>query len=143
MRRISPLLIVCAIALAACGASRGSTSSAQLWTAFGGQMACGVAIHPVNSPPMQILCSSPLIPPPLTRGFGDPGFVFLGSTGKPQLTRTSQDTYAGTHAVALKTGTSWSVGPISVTCTISATAMRCTNRSHHGFTITKTAYHAF
>jgi len=34
-----------------------ATSDAQLWTALGGEIVCGVAIHPPNAPPMQLLCS--------------------------------------------------------------------------------------
>jgi hypothetical protein len=120
-----------------------STSSAQLWTALGGQINCGIAIHSPNTPPMQLLCSSPPVPAPKHGGFGDPGFVFLGSTGRPSLARLSQDSFVGAHAVRLKPGRSWAVGPIAVTCQISATAVRCANRSHHGFTITKSSYRAF
>ena len=120
-----------------------STSSAQLWTALGGQITCGVAIHPVNSPPMELLCDSPPVPAPKHGGFGDPGFVFLGSVGRPSLARLSQDSFVGTHAARLKPGRSWAIGPIAVTCKIGVTAVRCTNRSRHGFTITKSSYHAF
>lgn len=120
-----------------------STSSAQLWTALGGKVTCGVAIHPVNSPPMQLLCSAKPVPPPKAKSIGDPGFVFLGSTGHPSLARLSQDSFVGTKPVALSKGRKWSIGPISVTCTIGSRAVRCANRSHHGFTITKSTYHAF
>ncbi len=57
--------------------------------------------------------------------------------------RLSQDSFVGSHAVKLKSGTKWEVGPIAVKCTISAKAVRCTNRSHHGFKITKSSYRAF
>ena len=120
-----------------------STSSAQLWTALDRNITCGVAIHPVNSPPMQLLCSARPVPAPKTKVVGDPGFVFLGSTGHPSLARLSQDTFVGTKPVALSEGRSWSIGPISVTCTISSRAVRCENRSHHGFTITKSSFRAF
>ncbi len=92
---------------------------------------------------MQLLCSGKHVPAPKTKSFGDPGFVFLGSTGHPSLARLSQDTFVGTRPVALSQGHSWSVGPISVTCTISSGAVRCANRSHHGFRITKSSYRAF
>jgi hypothetical protein len=120
-----------------------SMSDAQLWSALGGQITCGVAIHPPNSPPMELLCDSPPVPPPKHGGVGDPGFVFLGSVGHPSLARLSQDSFVGTHVVRLKPGRSWTSGPIAVTCRISAAAVRCTNRSHHGFTITKSSYRAF
>ena len=123
--------------------SKSSMSSAQLWTALGKNVTCGVAIHPPNSPPMQLLCSAKPVPAPKTKAIGDPGFVFLGSTGHPSLARLSQDTFVGTKPVALSEGGKWSIGPISVTCTISSRAVRCENRSHHGFTITKSSYRAF
>ncbi len=136
LRALCALLGMAAPALAA-------TSSAQLWTALHGSVTCGVAIHPYNSPPMQLLCSARPVPAPRANGVGDPGFVFLGSTGRPSLARLSQDSFVGTKAVALRTGRSWSIGPISVTCTVSASAVRCANRSHHGFRITKRSYRAF
>jgi hypothetical protein len=136
-------LILASSAAATSGSQTASPSSAQLWTALGGQVTCGVAIHPVNSPPMQLLCDSPPVPAPKHGGFGDPGFVFIGTVGRPTLARLSQDSFVGTHAVPLKAGRSWAIGPIAVTCRISATAVRCTNRSRHGFTITKSSYRAF
>jgi hypothetical protein len=125
------------------GATASSTSSAQLWIALGGQVTCGVAIHVPNTPPMQLLCSSPPVPAPKHGGIGDPGFVFIGSTGRPSLARLSQDSFVGTHAVRLRPGRSWAIGLIAVTCRIGTAAVRCTNRSHHGFTITKRSYRAF
>ena len=137
------LLLVAGV-LGLCAPALASTSSAQLWTALGGQVTCGVAIHPPNSPPMQLLCSARAVPaPPKGQGFGDPGFVFLGSTGHPKLARLSQDSFVGSHTVKLKSGRKWEVGPIAVKCTISAKAVRCVNRLHHGFKITKSSYRAF
>jgi hypothetical protein len=120
-----------------------AASHAQLWTALGRQVNCGVAIHPPNTPPMQLLCSATPVPAPKAGGFCDPGFVFLGSGGRPSLARLSQDTFVGTSPVALASGSRWSIGPISVTCKVSASAVRCANRAHHGFTITKRSYSAF
>jgi hypothetical protein len=122
-----------------------SNSTAQLWTALGGNVACGIAIHPPNTPPTQLLCSARSVPAPKAKvGFGDPGFVFLGSVGRPSLARLSQDTFVGTHPVALGSGRKWGgIGPIAVTCTIGASSVRCVNRAHHGFTITRSSYHAF
>ena len=143
MPRLRSVLILCALALAAAPALA-STSGAQLWTALGGNVACGIAIHPPNTPPMRLLCSARAVPAPTAKGgFGDPGFVFLGSTGHPLRSRLSQDSFVGTRAVALHSGSTWSVGPIGVTCTVSASAVRCENRSHHGFTITAKSYRAF
>ena len=81
-----------------------ASSGAQLWTALGGRVTCGIAIHPLNSPPMRLLCSARVVPAPRTKGVGDPGFVFLGSAGRPSLARLSQDSFIGTHAVALDNG---------------------------------------
>ena len=97
----------------------------------------------MNSPPMRLLCSARVVPPPKAKGTGDPGFVFLGSAGRPSPARLSQDSFVGSHAVALGSGRTWSVGPISVRCTVSKHAVRCENHSHHGFTITATGYRAF
>ncbi len=134
---VVPVLVLTAPAFA-------SGSSAQLWSALGGNVVCGIAIHPPNSPPMQLLCSARAVPPPPKgQGIGDPGFVFLGSTGHPKRARLSQDSFVGSHVVKLKSGSKWKVGPIAVTCTIGAKAVRCVNRSHHGFRITKSSYRAF
>jgi hypothetical protein len=93
---------------------------------------------------MQLLCAASAIPAPKSKeGFGDPGFVFLGSTGRPSVARLSQDSFVGTHMVALKNASKWRGGPIDVTCTIRARSVRCANRSHHGFTITKSSYRSF
>jgi hypothetical protein len=134
---------MCVVSVLAPAPALAETSGAQLWSALGGQVVCGIAIHPPNSPPMQLLCSAKAVPAPKGRGIGDPGFVFLGSVGRPERARLSQDSFVGTHAVKLKRGSSWNVGPIAVTCTVSAAAVRCANRSRHGFTITKSAYRAF
>jgi hypothetical protein len=143
VNRLASLLLICAVAVLAPVSALASTSGAQLWNALGGQVTCGIAIHPPNSPPMQLLCSARAVPPPKGKGFGDPGFVFLGSTGRPKPVRLSQDSFVGSKPVKLKAGSSWSVGPIAVKCTIGATAVRCTNRAHHGFRITKSSYRAF
>jgi hypothetical protein len=141
MARLRVLLAVCVLGFAA--PAFASTSGAQLWTALGGKVTCGIAIHPPNSPPMRVLCSAKAVPPPRAKGFGDPGFVFLASVGHPSLARLSQDSFVGTRAVVLGSGRTWSIGPISVRCTVSASAVRCENHSHHGFTITAGSYSAF
>jgi len=120
-----------------------STSDAQLWTAVGGDVVCGIAIHPPNTPPIQLLCSARPIPPPKSKGIGDPGFVFLGSVGHPLLVRLNQDSFVGTSQVALKAGSKWSVGPIDVKCTVGVGAVRCVNRAHHGFVVTRDSYRSF
>jgi hypothetical protein len=142
MNRLASLLVVCAAAVLA-PVSALASSGAQLWSALGGQVVCGIAIHPPNTPPMQLLCSASAVPAPKGKSIGDPGFVFLGSAGRPERARLSQDSFVGVNAVKLARGSSWSVGPIAVKCTVSATAVRCANRSRHGFTLTKSSYRAF
>jgi hypothetical protein len=140
---LSTLACVFCLFAGASAPALGSTSRAQLWTALGRNVTCGIAIHLPNTPPM-LLCSSTSVPAPKAGSFGDPGFVFLGSTGRPSLARLSQDTFVGTHPVALGSGRKWGgIGPIKVTCTIGASAVRCVNRAHHGFTITRSSYRAF
>jgi hypothetical protein len=141
MARLRVLLALCVLGIAA--PAFASTSGAQLWTALGGKVTCGVAIHPPNTPPIRLLCSAEAVPAPKATGVGDPGFVFLSSVGHPSLARLSQDSFVGTHAVVLKSGRTWGTGPIGVTCTVSTSAVRCENHSHHGFTITAHSYHAF
>jgi hypothetical protein len=141
MARLRFLVGVCLLGLTA--PAFASTSGAQLWTALGGKVTCGIAIHPPNTPPMRLLCSARAVPAPRAKGVGDPGFVFLGSVGHPSLARLSQDSFVGAHAVVLKSGRTWNTGPISVTCTVSTSAVRCENHSHHGFTITAGSYKAF
>jgi hypothetical protein len=141
---LSTLVCVFCLFAGASALALGSTSTAQLWTALGGNVACGIAIHLPNSPPSQLLCSARSVPAPKSGGFGDPGFVFLGSAGGPSLARLSQDTFVGTHPVALRSGRKWGgIGPIEVTCTIGASSVRCVNRARHGFTITRSSYRAF
>lgn len=139
MARLRVLLFL----LCLLGVTAPAFAASQLWTALGGRVTCGIAIHPLNSPPMRLLCSARVVPAPRTKGVGDPGFVFLGSAGRPSLARLSQDSFIGTHAVALDNGRRWAVGPIAVTCTVTTSAVRCENGSHHGFTITARSYRAF
>jgi hypothetical protein len=142
VHRLWLLTLLCMLGLPA--PALASTSSAQLWTALGGNVTCGVAVHPPNTPPIQLLCSARGIPAPKAVGIGDPGFVFLGSVGHPALARLSQDSFVGAHQVVLRNGSSWGgLGPIKVRCTIGAIAVRCANRSHHGFTITESSYRSF
>jgi hypothetical protein len=141
MARLRVVFVVCVLGLAA--PAFASTSGAQLWSALGGKVICGIAIHPVNTPPIRLLCSARAVPAPKAKGVGDPGFVFLGSIGRPSPARLSQDSFVGSHAVALGSGSTWGGGPIKVACTVTASAVRCENHSHHGFKISAGAYHAF
>lgn len=142
VHRLRVLILVCALGALAPPAALASTSGVPLWTALGSDVTCGIAIHPPNTPPVEVLCAATAVPPPKT-GFGDPGFVFLRSVGRPSLARLSQDSFVGTHPVVLKSGTRWKGGPIEVTCTVTERTVTCINRSHHGFTITKGSYRAF
>ncbi|MGD0199012.1 MAG: hypothetical protein ABSC56_14050 [Solirubrobacteraceae bacterium] len=123
-----------------------SQSKVDLWTALDGNVTCGAAIHVPGNPASELICSDARIPAPKNEGpaAGDPGFVFLASSGRPVLARTSQDTFAGTgNPVKLPAGTRWHLDTVEVTCTISAQSVRCVNGAHHGFTITKRSYAAF
>jgi hypothetical protein len=130
------------------------TSGPLVWTALGSKVACGLAY--VGSKNNPVLCDALPVPPPnippcsaghATRcSEGDPGFVFLNRAGRPLLARLSQYTWVGEgaiRAVALRTGSTWSIRATGVTCTVGAKAVRCANRAHHGFTITRSSYRAF
>jgi hypothetical protein len=146
MRRLGALTVVIACSLAGVPALAASTSKAEFWTALDGNLGCGAAIHEPGKPVSQILCSDVHIPAPRNEraSDGDPGFVFLASSGRPVLARLSQDTFAATgNPVKLGVGTTWSLGAVKVTCSIGAQSVRCVNGAHHGFTITKRSYSAF
>jgi hypothetical protein len=146
VRRLGIILIITFACWLPGSAVAASTSHVALWTALGGNLSCGPAIHEPGKPVSQIICSDIHIPPPKSQGpaDGDPGFVFLASSGRPVPARTSQDTFAGTgNPVSLPAGTTWRISAVNVTCVISAQSVRCQNGAHHGFTITKRAYTSF
>jgi len=141
MHRLRPLILA-GVLFSAATPAFAATSHVKAWTALGKDLYCGVAIHPPDKPPTQVLCSGSAIPaPPHGVGFGDPGFVFLTTHGRPTLARLSQDTFEGSSPVALTSGRTWS--ELGITCTISTTTVRCVNRSAHGFTIGAHSYKAF
>jgi hypothetical protein len=145
VRRLGVLTIVIACSVAA-PALATSTSTVELWSALGRSLACGPAIHSPGKPVSEIICSDLLIPAPKNEGAvdGDPGFVFLASSGRAVPARTSQDTFAGTgNPVKLSAGTTWHFGTLKVSCSIGAESVRCVNAAHHGFTITKHSYAPF
>jgi hypothetical protein len=122
------------------------TSHAQIFTALEEQVICGIAAH-VPGSPREVLCSNLNIPAPKHVGatVGDPGFVFLAKTGKPKPARLSQYSWqapALNHRSALSGGM-WSSGSVGVTCAVTRTSVKCTNRSGHGFTLTAHSYKAF
>jgi hypothetical protein len=120
----------------------GSVSHAKFWQALGNDVNCGIAIHIPGKPATQVLCSSSGIPAPKKGvGFGDPGFVFLSAHGRPQLARLSQDSFEGSKALTLVSGSTWSA--LGVTCKISVRTVRCANRAGHGFTVGAHSYKAF
>jgi len=139
--RLPIAIFVCALGLAT--PALGSGSGTPLWTALGGNITCGISIHAPGNPAGQLLCSAKPVPAPKTKSIGDPGLVFLASHGHPSPARLSQDSFVGSNPVALETGSTWTSSPIRVTCSISASAVRCTNHAHHGFTITRSSYLAF
>jgi hypothetical protein len=137
------VLLACCLPVPALAAS---ASKVELWTALDGSLDCGAAIHEPGKPATEIICSDIRIPAPKNEGpaAGDPGFVFLASSGRAVLARTSQDTFAGAgNPVTLRAGTKWRLGTVNVTCAISAKSVRCANGAHHGFRITKRSYAAF
>lgn len=142
MRRTLAAVMTIGFVAAAAPASLASQSSVKLWTALGGDLVCGIAIHPPGTQPTRVLCSGPGIPV-ARHGYGDGHFVFLGSHGRPTLARLSQDSFAGSRQVALRAGTRWAPARPSVFCQVKATNVRCENRDSHGFTVTKHSYKAF
>jgi hypothetical protein len=143
MRRLQSLLLANVLLLLATPVpALASTSHVKDWQALGNDVFCGVAIHAPDKPATQVLCSAASIPPPPHGlGYGDPGFAFLGAQGRPILARLTQDSFEGSAPVALSDGSTWS--KLGITCRISATRVRCANRSEHGFTIGKHTYQAF
>ncbi len=123
-----------------------ATSHAQIFTAAGEAVTCGLAAH-VPGSPREVLCAGPKVPAPkhVSAKVGDPGFVFLGKTGKPKLARLSQYSWQAEALGARPelTGGKWSSGSVGVTCTITKTSVKCTNKSGHGFTVTANSYKAF
>ena len=132
--------------LSASEATAASTSHAELFTAAGEAVTCGIAAH-VPGSPREVLCAGPKVPAPrhVSAKVGDPGFVYLGKTGKPKLARLSQYSWQAEELGSRPelTAGRWSSGSIGVTCAITTTSVRCTNRSGHGFTVTAGSYKAF
>jgi hypothetical protein len=132
------------------GEGAAGVSHAQLWTSLEGQVTCGIFAH-YRTPARRLLCAGRSIPPPQDGNVseGDPGFVLLEATGEPQPTRLSQyswqlpDGWRPGHQTPLPAGATWGFAPIGVTCAIGETAVTCTNRSGHGFTLAAESYTAF
>jgi hypothetical protein len=161
-RRVAPAAIAVVAALAslsllcqgavAGGASTAASavSHASLWQALGGRVRCGLAL--TTKPPSQILCEARAIPAPKGSNpmEGDSGFAFLGRTRRPTVARLSQNTWVGAESsplrqvfVRLGAGRTWSSRQLRITCSIGRRSVRCTNRSAHGFVLTRSSYRAF
>jgi hypothetical protein len=131
-------------------ASNSATSRVPLWGALGGKVICGLAIHPPEAP-AELLCAARSVSAPRhhTSDEGDPGFVFLRSSGHPRRALLSQysweveDGWDDRHRPELRAGQSWSSDATEATCVVRSHAVRCTNSSHHGFTIRIDSYRAF
>jgi hypothetical protein len=136
-----------AAALATDGAAAaGGPSHAQIFTAVGEGVTCGIAAHG-KGPAREILCAALPIPAPkhVNSNVGDPGFVFLAKGGKPKPARLSQYSWQapGLSHRAILSGGTWTSGAVGVTCTITKTSVRCANKAGHGFTITEKSYKPF
>lgn len=129
---------------------RAATSQAPLWGALDGKVICGYAIHAPGAPD-ELLCAARSIPAPkhTPADEGDPGFVFLRSSGRPRLARLSQyswqseDGWDSRHRPELRAGQMWSSDKIGARCAVLANAVRCTNDAHHGFKVKTGHYNAF
>jgi hypothetical protein len=118
-----------------------------LWSALGDKLICGVAAHAPGAAG-EVLCADRVFPAPKGPAVdGDPGFVYLAAHGRAHLARLSQyswqepDGWDPSHRATLKPGERWRHG--GVTCSVHRTSVRCTNHSHHGFTVTLSRYRAF
>ena len=113
------------------------TSHAKLWGTKTLSVNCGWMIGPGNN----VLCSAKGIPAPKGPGIGDPGFVSLNATGKPQLLRLSQDSFVTNKQSKLAAGSLWSGR--GVTCHLSSATVLCYNGNNHGFVIGNGHYKSF
>jgi sugar lactone lactonase YvrE len=121
-----------------------ATSGPLVWKALGGTVTCGLA----GGPRKQVLCDSQRVPapPPSRTSIGDPDFVYLAATGRPRLVRLSQYSWVGLgfiKTVAVSPGRTWRIRGTGIACAIGRRAVRCSNGSHHGFTITRRTYRSF
>lgn len=122
-------------------ASASGTSHAKLWGTKTLSVNCGWMIGPGGN----VLCSASGIPRPKGKGkgkcIGDPGFVSLNATGKPQLLCLSQDSFVSNKLTKLATGSLWSGR--GVTCHLSSATVLCYNGNNHGFVIGNGHYKSF
>jgi trimeric autotransporter adhesin len=121
-----------------------ATSGPLVWKALGGTVTCGLA----GGPRKQVLCDSQRVPapPPSGTSIGDSDFVYLAPTGRPRLARLSQYSWVGLgfiKTVAVRPGRTWRITGTGIACAIGRRAVRCSNGSRHGFTITRRTYRSF
>lgn len=125
-------------------------SHAQLWSALERHVTCGIFTH-LRAPARYLLCAARSIPAPENGdpSIGDPGFVLLGSSGLPQLTRLSQYSWQVGDGVGpdryphLTAAAMWGYPPIGVSCAVGEAEVTCTNRAGHGFSLDETTYTGF
>jgi hypothetical protein len=153
LRKLSIIGITAlSLALVALGAGTASgkrnASHAQLWSALGGKVTCGLAIRSSSSPNVA-LCASRSIPPPKNSNDteGDPGFVYLKQHGPPDLARLSQYSWErgwrykeNTTPTPLPAGTTWTLPGGGVRCLIRQSSVRCRNRDGRGFLLKPASY---
>ncbi len=95
-----------------------------------------------GSTPTKLLCSAKGIPRPAGSTSCDPGFVVLGTGGKPQPIVTCQDEFPAGTPTTLKNGTRWRGLADGIACTIRKT-VTCRNAAGRGFTIGNGKYKPF
>jgi hypothetical protein len=139
--RFWPIFLSIVVAVGFAADATAARTQQQLWKALGGKVECGPTVPSPNGT-APLLCQSRAVPAPSDPGVGDPGFVYLKRTGRPIPARLSQYTWAVSEPpVTLKAGRTWTGH--GVTCSIRVKSVRCSNRSHHGFKITRGSYRAF
>jgi hypothetical protein len=141
------LAAAAALAMSVPPAAGARPANPPLWGALSDKLICGLAVHAPGTA-AQLLCADTVVPAPKGPAYdGDPGFVFPKAHGHPHLTRLSQytwqqpDGWDKSHRATLTPGQTWRHGGLR--CSVRRASVRCTNRSHHGFTITRRAYRPF
>jgi hypothetical protein len=138
--------LVAAVVSLACAAAAQASSHASNFQTTSGEVACGVArsvpgseLDPGTGASLDgdypgVQCSAPGIPKP-ARGIGDP-FVQLGqgAAGRARLRDESQDELVSDAAPkTLARGSTWRRD--GITCTLTASRVRCANSAGAGFAI--------
>lgn len=139
-------VLVAAVALVALPAAAEASSHAVNFQTKTAGVVCGIAASvpgtkldpgtgtPLNGDYPGLQCSAAGIPKP-KHGIGDP-FVQLGQgrAGRARLVDESQDDLISSASpVTLAPGSTWK--RYDITCHLTASAVRCTNGTGHGFKI--------